>query len=110
MFELLEASAVMSERYRMEARSGLQGARSHWVFECISLQGFSSRNTFVVWIGEEDFTADKLTRSCVVNIASFARKMAKASELILVLPTDHNSKGKTLQLLICCSENCESVD
>lgn len=93
MFELLEVSAVKSERYRIEARSGLKGAYSHWVFESISLQGVPSRNTFVVWIGEEDFTADKLTRSCFVNIASFARKMGRASELILVLPTDHLCKG-----------------
>jgi hypothetical protein len=91
MFELLEVHSVKSERYRMEARSGLQGSQSHWVFQCLSLQKptTSSPTTFVVWLGEEDFNADKLTRSCFVNIASFAKKMAIASELILVLPTDH---------------------
>ena len=39
-------------------------------------------------------TVDKLTKSSVLNIVSFAEKMLGAKKLIFVLPRDHAQKGK----------------
>ena len=92
MVKILKLSTNKFKQYEFEARTGLNGQISLWVFPCILDQ---VKEKFYIWMDE--VTIDKFTKSTFMNVAGFAEENG-AKELVLVQKRDHPQKG-TFQLL-----------
>ena len=74
--------------FEIDARVGIRGEKTNWMFTCL----FDRKNSrFYVWLSQA-MSIDKLSKSSLLNIVSFAQKMLNANSLIFILPRDHPQK------------------
>lgn len=80
--------------FEIDARVGVRGERTNWMFTCL----FDRKNSrFYVWLSQA-MSIDKLSKSSLLNIVSFAQKMLNANSLIFILPRDHPQKRKVIDI------------
>jgi hypothetical protein len=76
--------------FEIDARVGVRGDKTNWMFLCL-FDRKASR--FYVWVSHA-MSIEKLSKSSLLNLVSFAQKMLNASSLNFILPRDHPQKRK----------------
>lgn len=86
MMNLFQVQDGQVKHFELDARAGLNGARTCWSFPCVLDE---SRQMFFVWLG--DVTIERFSKTTFLNLANFAEANS-AKRLVLVQFRDHVQK------------------